>query len=89
MRPTVTVSPLMAREMSDIMSQMPFCLIDFFQPALPVLRSIICRSAQSALSVVPFSTPMTILPSVVVWAGAEHRSAGSFSVHFCLPSAAE
>lgn len=89
MRPTVTVSPLMASEMSDRKSQVPFFLIDFFQPALPVARSIIWRSAQFALSVVPFLTPMTILPLAVGCEGAAHRSAGSLRVHFCLPSATE
>lgn len=88
-RPTATVLPLMASEISDIMSHTPFFLIDFFQPALPVLRSTIWRSAQTALSVVPLLIPMTILPSVVVCEGAAHRSVGSFSVHFCFPSTTE
>ncbi|CAM5728281.1 hypothetical protein SBADM41S_02002 [Streptomyces badius] len=89
MRPTATVSPPIARPMSDRKSQVPFFLISFFQPALPVLRSTIWRTEQLARSVVPFFTPMTILPSAVGVLGAAHTSAGRSSFHLCLPSATE
>lgn len=89
MRPTVTVSPLIARPMSDRKSQVPFFLTDFFQPALPVLRSIIWRTEQSDRSVVPSLTPRTSLPSAVAVLGAAHTSAGSSRFHFFLPSVTE